>query len=381
MGFRPRILFLYSDTGGGHRSAANAIIEALETEFPGTFDIEMVDFFTQYYPAPLSRAKNIYPALVKFPSIWGMSYSLSDGRIRSKLVSALAYPMVCRATRKLLADTKSDLIVSVHPLVNTVVLKAMHHSPVPFITVVTDLVSTHSFWFDRKADLLIVPTEKAAEVAQKEKIPKGNIRVTGLPVAQKFLQPYGAKTDLRKKLGWLDKPTVLLMAGGDGLGPIIKIVNSLNIAKLPCQLIVVCGRNKNLKDRITRIDWQIDAKIYGFTDDIAEFMAASDILLTKAGPSTISEGLVMGLPMILYSRLPGQEEGNVEYLENTGSGIWASDASEVVIAVRQWLENPLALTTASQAAKAAARPNAARNIARILADHIGVSATDLTDLE
>ena len=114
---------------------------------------------------------------------------MSDGKGRTRAVSELAYPYLRRAAQRLVKENPADLIVSVHPLVNTTLMRAMRKSPRPYITVVTDLVSTHAFWFDRRADLVVVATEEAKAKAIEYGIPEGNLRVIGLPVADRFSQP------------------------------------------------------------------------------------------------------------------------------------------------------------------------------------------------
>lgn len=141
-----RILFLFSDTGGGHRSAAEAIIEALDRLYGQSVQTEMVDFFTDYAPPPLRYAPAMYPYMVRIPSIWETSYRLSDGRRRSQALAQGLWPYVRHATLRLFAEHPADLIVSVHPLANAPALRALGPHRPPFTVVVTDLVTTHAFW-------------------------------------------------------------------------------------------------------------------------------------------------------------------------------------------------------------------------------------------
>ncbi|HEX2981328.1 MAG TPA: galactosyldiacylglycerol synthase, partial [Anaerolineaceae bacterium] len=119
------VLILFSDTGGGHRSAAEAIIEAIKTDFPGQITTEMVDIFKDYAPYPLDLAPSIYPPLSHLPDVWGLGYHLSDGQRRTRLVTNLMWPYVRRSLRQLIRERPCDLIVSVHPLANMPVLRAL----------------------------------------------------------------------------------------------------------------------------------------------------------------------------------------------------------------------------------------------------------------
>ena len=106
---KPHILFLFSDTGGGHRSAAEAIIEALELEFDGAVTTEVVDFFKEYAPPPLNRAPDLYPDMVRIPELWGLGFKISDGRARARAITASLWPYVGRAARKLVKNHPCDM--------------------------------------------------------------------------------------------------------------------------------------------------------------------------------------------------------------------------------------------------------------------------------
>jgi 1,2-diacylglycerol 3-beta-galactosyltransferase len=349
------------------------MIEALELEFPGRFDAQMVDFFREYYPSPLKYAPEMYPPISKVPQAWGFSFRVSDGKGRTRAVNALAYPYLRRAAQRLVRENPSDLIVSVHPLVNTTLMRAMRRSPRPYITVVTDLVSTHAFWFDRRADLVVVATEEARAKAIEYGIPEGNLRVIGLPVAERFSQPLEDRTEWRQRMGWrTDLPVILLVGGGDGMGPLKRVAKAINDARLKATLVVVCGRNVELREDLEQVDWRMPVHLYGFTTQMPQFMAAADMLVTKAGPGTISEAFITGLPLVLYARLPGQEDGNVTYVEKLRAGVWAPRPREVVDALRRWVDSPQAREAASAASRRAARPAAARRIAQLIADQVGI---------
>lgn len=371
----PHILFLFSDTGGGHRSAAEAIIEALDLEYHGAYSTEMVDIFKEYGPPPLNQLPALYPQMVKVPQVWGLGYKLSNGDRRARLMMASAWPYIQRSLRQLIAQHPSDLIVSVHPLANTPVLRALGKDRPAFITVVTDLVTTHALWYHRQTDLCLVPTEEAKLRAYKFGLSADQVQVVGLPVADRFCQPHGDRAALRKRFGWPeDRPIILLVGGGEGMGPVDKTARLIADACYSASLVVVAGRNQSLRERLEAHDWPIPTHIYGFVREMPDFMRASDILVSKAGPGTISEALIAGLPMILYSRLPGQEDGNVSYVVSHGAGVWAPDSTQLLETLKYWLQYPEKLQQAIQACLLLARPQAAKQIAHILAARLPLSS-------
>lgn len=370
---RPHILFLFSDTGGGHRSATEAIIEALKLEFDDRITTQMVDIFLDIAPRPLNYLPKWYPYMVRFPEVWGLSYRLSNGSRRARVIVESAYPYVRRTLHKVINQYPSDMIVSLHPLANDPFLHALGKDHPPFITVVTDLVTTHALWYHEGVDLCLVPTEVARQRALLANLRVEQVRVVGLPVADRFCQPIGDKNTLRQKLGWpQNRPVVLLVGGGEGMGPLEKTALAIAEANLPITLVIITGRNVDLKERLETRQWPMTTLIYGFVHEMPDFMCAADILVTKAGPGTISEALNAGLPMILYSRLPGQEDGNVDYVISEGVGVWAPKTSYIVSSLHAWITHPKQRELAAEACRQAARPNAAREIAHILANRLGI---------
>lgn len=369
----PHVLFLFSDTGGGHRSAAEAIMEAIALEFPGKITAEMVDIFKSYAPPPLKYAPQLYPPISKMPEMWAFGYHISDGRKRTSAFNTFVWPYIRQATKKLVQENPADLIVSVHPLSNSPVLRAMKKSPRPFMTVVTDMVSVHAFWYDRRADVVVVPTEEARERGIWYGLDPDRIKVVGLPVAQRFCHPPEDPSVVRQELGWdLDKPVILLVGGGEGMGPLEKVARTIDAANFPAQMVIVCGRNQKILSRLQEQTWQMKTHLYGFVKNMPDLMAAADMLVTKAGPGTISEAFIAGLPLIIYSRMPGQEDGNVFYVVNHKAGIWAPHPERVVSCLREWIEKPETRKRAAEACTRLAKPNASRDIARIIAHKVGI---------
>jgi 1,2-diacylglycerol 3-beta-galactosyltransferase len=373
MGDKPHITFLFSDTGGGHRAASEAIIEAIHCEFGESVITQMVDFLKDYAPPPFNHLPEVYPDMVRVPELWGAMFDISDGRPQARIVTSTFWPIVRKAARKLAYDHHSDLIVSVHPLANSFTLKALGKERPPFITVVTDLVTTHALWFDKRADLIIVPTEMARQHALKYSMSPEKVQVIGLPIMRSCTNPQKNKLLLRKKLGWpTEKLTVLLVGGGEGMGPLSETAMAIDESELDLSLIIVAGRNTKLETELNEREWKKPARIYGFTHEMPTFMNAADVIVTKAGPGTIAEALVAGLPIILYDKIPGQEDGNVDYVIAEKVGIWAPEPESVVDSLRDWANQPEELEIIAENCRRTARPDASHQIALILGERIGL---------
>lgn len=364
MNKKPHILFLYSDTGGGHRSAALAIIEALETYFPGKVTTEMLDFFVAYAPPPFDRAPEAYAMMSEVPNLWELGYKLSNGKYRSKLVNDVLWPYIRTAAANLVSEHPCDMFVSVHPIINTPLLRILGEVHKPYMIVITDLVSTHAFWYNRDATLTLAPTEEAKMRGLGFGMDPDSIQVVGQPIADQFRQPMPPKTELRSQLGWpQDLPAVLMVGGGEGMGPLEETVLAVDRSNLPLMMAVVSGRNEKLKTRLENAGLRTPHQIYGFVENIPQLMFAADMIVTKAGPGTISEAFIAGLPIILYSRMPGQEEGNVNFVVEKEVGVWAPDPQKVADTLRHWLEDPDIITKMAAKTKSYAKPDASRDIA------------------
>jgi len=366
---KPHVLLLFSDTGGGHRSAAEAIIEALQIEYGDAVTTEMLDFFKSHAPLPLNKMPDWYPDMVKAPHLWGLSFRISDGRRRARAITASMWPYVGRAVRKIVKEHPADLIVTVHPLATTIFLKALGRNRPPFIIVVTDMVTTHALWYDQRSDLILVPTENARQRAINYEMDPDQVRVVGQPVTLRYSAPAGDKMSLRQKLGWeRNKEVILLIGGGEGMGPLGKTARAIATSGLDVALAIICGRNQRLKEHLEALDWPVPIHIYGFTRDLPDFMRAADVLVTKAGPGTIAESLNAHLPMILYARLPGQEDGNVSFVVEENVGVWAPQPEQVVQTLREWVGNPEIRQGYVENCKRTARPDASRQIARAIGE-------------
>ena len=367
-----KILILMSDTGGGHRASAEAIAEAMAHLYGDTITVRIVDAWKNHSPWPLNRIGDSYPWLVSNGLwLWNMLWHTDNKTWPPRLLSVVGAPLVYRTMSKMYRAERPDLVVTVHPIINPVasrVLRKMVKSDIPYAIVVTDLVRAHPAWFCCDADYCIVPTEGAYERALRYGMPPERVEVVGQPVGLKFAAGVGEKLYLRGALHMdLERPAVLVIGGGEGMGPVYEIARAIASNVPPAQLIIVAGRNTALKDKLEAIQWEIPTRIYGFVTNMPELMGASDILVTKAGPGTLSEAFIAGLPVVISGFIPGQEEGNVDYTLQHHAGVYASDPEEIGRLIGEWLR-PGNNTLSQMAANAArlARPEAALVIAHRL---------------
>jgi 1,2-diacylglycerol 3-beta-galactosyltransferase len=369
-----KIVMLMSDTGGGHRAAAEAIREALHRAYGAdNMQVTLVDVFRTYSPYPFNKAPEFYTWLIKnSKSGWAIGYQILNSKQGAWLMRQFMYRYMNMqgGLDRLLDEHPADVIVSVHGLVSGPLMHALQRRPQrpPYLTVVTDLVSTFATWYDQRDDLCIVPTQGALERGIHYGMPAEKMRVIGLPVNPRFGDALKSKASARRELGWREDLTAILMvAGGDGMGPVYETAKAIDAKRLNCQLTVICGRNAELKARMDATPWNGVVRAEGFTTNMPTFMAAADVLITKGGPGTISEACIAGLPMIISDAIPGQETGNVEHIVKHNAGVFAPEPQKVADTLATWLSGGLdKLADLSQRAKQLATPNAAHQIAEMV---------------
>ncbi len=382
------ILFLIADTGAGHRSAANAIRNAInllsqkeQAEWqagqqqsnategstvasvpqPPTYRIEIVDVFEEYSRFPLRETVKLYgPAIRYNPRLYGRVFHMSNKVQRFTAVESMATPLIHNGLIRLFTSVQPDIIVSIHPMLNHVTVRVLKDvgMHIPFLTVVTDLVSVHASWFAPGADSYIVPTEQAKQLYLARGLDPERVHILGMPIDPKFTRPTESKEELQRRFGLEPGiPVVLLVGGGDGAGGLQDAVRIISRAHLPVQLLVVTGRNKRLYTYLqrTRANLHVPAKIFGFVQNMPEMMRASDVIITKAGPGTISEALACELPIIL--------SGYVRTL--------AHDPIELVDTLRHLIKPGSALMRQQLAnAKRLSRPAASFDIAQCILSYL-----------
>lgn len=311
---------------------------------PPTYRIEIVDVFEEYSRFPLREAVKLYGPTIRYnPSLYGRFFHMTNRAQSVAAVKTVAGPLVRKGLLRLISTMQPDVIVSIHPMLNHVTIEAIRELgvPIPFITVVTDLISVHHSWYAPGADSYVVPTEPARQLYLKRGLDPQKVHVLGMPIDPKFTQVEASKEALRKRLELdLNRPVVLLTGGGDGAGGLRAAVHAISQARLPVQLLVIAGRNKRLFVQLQRdrANLKVPLKVFGFVNNMPEMMRASDVIITKAGPGTICEALTCNLPIILSGFVPGQEEGNVTFVVENNVGTLADEASEVVNELRRLIK-------------------------------------------
>lgn len=366
---RRRFLFLYSETGAGHRSGALAVREALQQRHGAEVEITLCDGLQTLGRWPFDRFPRWWPAMTRLGGApWGAFYGLTNHPLVPQVLARLLLPLTAGPVARLLAAHPAEGVVSFHPLFTHTfgMILQRRYPATPLVNVVLDLVSIHAAWCAPVCARIFVPTAEAAARALAWGMAPERVICAGLPVHSRFVT--AARLDpavARARLGLPEQPPmVLVTGGGDAPGPLLRLVRAVRKAAPQAQLIVITGRNAALRQAL--VAREPGVRVEGFVGNMELWLRAADVLLTKAGPNTLAEALIMGLPMVLYQAIPGEETGNVEWTVSRGAAVWAPQPQRAAEAVAAVLADPARRAGMQAAALTLARPAAADVIAAAL---------------
>ena len=362
-----KIVLLYADTGGGHRSTAQAVQQALQQLYGNAYDLHLVNG-TAFMPYPFNQAEIAYPFFVNrarmtYQAFWRVTNNYWHTATARHYIEWKGR----EKARLFLQQHPAQVYVSCHPIVNQVVpgIIKKFAPNAAVLSVVSDLVTVHAGFWTPKIDHYCVPTAQARQRAIQNHIAPRKITVTGQPV----LPDFAARVRQRRAQPGPDatsRSTVLVMGGGDGMGRLIETTLALANSALPIRVVVVCGRNAQARQLLLNAHTRVPMEVLGFCENVPELMGDADVLVTKAGPGSICEGFVAGLPILMYDAVPGQETGNIDYVVSRGAGAWCPSPQKVLDQLTQWLRSPDILQQLHRASAALAQPDSALRIAEII---------------
>ncbi|MBD3263719.1 MAG: hypothetical protein GF375_01285, partial [Candidatus Omnitrophica bacterium] len=328
--------------------------EALLYKNPQT-QVSSLNGLGYFYPLSERVVNSLYMTTIKhFPFLWGKAYD------RKKVVASLAplrkfvNVLTFRKLESLIERNKPDCFVATQAFPCGLVadFKKRFGLATPLIGVATDY-HPHRFWVHPCVDRYVVACSKAKEVLVRVGVEESKIQILGIPISVKFLTTY-PRDQISEELGFVrDLNSVLLMGGGLGIGPIKQISQRLDKLKCDFQIIVICGKNKNLYQWFLREKKNFKKPLFVFEhiDFVYKIMDFVDIIITKGGGITISEALAKGLSIIVTSPIPGQEEKNVEYLLEKEAILRADTTFEIEEMVEKLLNDQKFMYSMKEKAK------------------------------
>jgi UDP-N-acetylglucosamine:LPS N-acetylglucosamine transferase len=348
---RPTILFATIAAGGGHVATARAMAEAIEHRYPGRFELRVSDYMREVGArevAGLDRLhKDIWRFMLRYPSLARVSQRLMDAFPR--LTIAAQRLLVRGFARAAATDLHKDpplLIVSNHGLMTAGLAEAKHRYglEVPVLSFANELFDICSYWADPRADRIVVPSEEARRDLMRFGVPASKMVFAGFgyPVRQAFLSA-PSKAEARARLGLEDRFTCLVSSGGEGVGRNQReLVRALLDSGISSQVVVIAGRNEALKKELKALGTN-RLRIEGFVEDMATYLAASDVFVGKAGPASVYEALVVGRPTLVTGYAGLNEVGVARFVENRRLGRYVKTPSMLLEEVRRYASDPALL--------------------------------------
>ncbi len=378
-----RILLLSVPAGAGHVRVADAI-QACASIDPCVAGAVHLDAMAFAAPRLRKVYTNHYIALVRHaPQLWSRLYRMSNEAAPEGWINRLRRRVERRACRRLVEHVTAlapDAIVCTHFQPAEILARQVAAGALrcPLWVQVTDF-DLHRMWVHPHVAGYFAPNEEVAFRMRQAGIAQDRIHVTGIPVMPGFARTHESGMCARA-LG-LDpaRPIFLLMGGGAGLGGLSAVARRLLEIPADFQLIALAGRNAAELAALHVLAAQYPGRLapQGYTDQVERLMACADLAITKPGGSTSAECLAMGLPMIVNSPIPGQEDSNANFLLEQGAALKATDLAALEYRVRYLLAHPAALAQMRERARALGRPQAARQVlgavlGQLASEHAGV---------
>ena len=343
-----KIQIIFHDAGGGHRNAAVAL-QAMAKAQNRAWDVELIQFqdltdrLDVLRKVTGIRIQEQYNTLLRNGWTLGSEYLL---RVLQWTIRIFHGPLV-KLLESFWRSHPADMLISVVPHFNREIAESWErvYPGRPFVTVITDLADfPPRFWIEPvKEQFVIAGTERAVEQARAIGKDEAHVfGVSGMVLRPEFYQESSVDAAaVKKELGLReDLPTAMVLFGGFGSKVMYEIVEKLDAARLPVQLILICGKNEKLAARLKAKKWNVGTSVIGFTKEVHKLMRAADFLIGKPGPGSIAEAMQRGLPVLVECNawtLP-QERFNAEWVTEKRVGVVLKSFDDVVSGVRQMLE-------------------------------------------
>jgi processive 1,2-diacylglycerol beta-glucosyltransferase len=364
-----RIILMYISEVSGHHSATLAIEKAISILSPHT-EVLNINAFNYTNPVSERIVNRLYMAVIKrAPRIWDYLYDNPGIAKNIRKIKEAIHKFNSPKFKNLFEKFKPDAVLCTQafPCGMVADYKKTYRSHIPLIAVLTDYIP-HSYWIYDGVDYYVAPSDEVTHRLLKKGADPHKIKTIGIPFDPEFNEPQEPEKIFHKFKLDSGLPTILIMGGGQGLGPIKTIIRSLEKIKTEIQEIIVTGTNKKLYNSLRRRIRKYRKKIllFGYTHNINELMSISNIIITKPGGVTTAEVLAKKIPMVIVKPLPGQEANNTAYLTEKGAAVKIDEAKKINSVIEDLLYNPGKLSRMRECASLISKPNASLDIARLL---------------
>ncbi len=343
----PKILILSSDTGGGHRSAAQALADGLQKFWQGESGAIRIIKAVEESHHITEKLVRGYNWILRNRQHWMKYLFWFINKVRPETREFVHKRCIGFCT-EIFEKWCPHIVISVHPLTQHIFAKVLKElnlaEQIPLVTVVTD--PCYGFWKGwacNDVSLYLVANEDAERQLIDYGISPEKIKISGMPIHPKFHEvDETVAQEARRAFGLNpDKFTVFVNAGWVGGGNIPQIFKELVRGDLDVQAVFLAGKNEELKKQAEEIakTAKFPVKVIGYSDEIEKIMQSANVMISKLGGLTTFEALACRLPIIADATTPPmpQEAGTVNLIKSKGAGILLENSIDIVPTIRTLL--------------------------------------------
>ncbi|MFD2331856.1 glycosyltransferase [Cohnella sp. GCM10020058] len=328
-----KILIVYARFGDGHYQVSKALEQQFAAHPEARFEVHLVDLFAEAHPAMDAIVRIAYAkSMTWFPKTYGWSYRVTNGMKHDRPLGRWLHAFGRSKMAALLQSVKPDAVIHTFPFLATYPAMAASGIAIPTYTVITDY-ELHTRWIHPHTDGYFVASEELKSQIAGMGIREDRIHVTGIPIRGQFRAERRSRLEICGEKG-LDPDQVYVLVMIGALSEPERLVDSLLKLELSATLLLVAGRNAKLCRKLAkRYEGSARIQVIGYAENIEAYMTVASCIVTKAGAVTLTEAISMGVPVVVYKPMPGQEQGNAEYWSRRRALRMATDAASLRAAV------------------------------------------------
>lgn len=366
-----KILILTASYGSGHLTAARYLNETIRRigGYPEEVETEVLDLVKIGNPLITNFARNYYEKSVEYcPFLWDLTYRLTNCKQIFGIMNIFTEPFY-KPFYQLFTEKKPDLLISTHPYWNYIleVYNEKFNQKIKYLMVITDSISIHYSWLSKLVNYYFVPNQDTAEVIINQGVNPEKIKVFGFPVNPELGEPFNRNKFLNDLGLKPELPTILFTLGLGKIEKLIKVIKKLgNYVGLPGQILVICGKYENVYQELSKRKYFPSTRIFSWVDNMANYLRAADLIVTKAGGAIVTECLAAGKPIIITQITPGQEEGNAELIKRHELGFVETEPDKIVSLIVKLVNSPEKIKELQNRVRNFSLPDAAYQIATFI---------------
>ena len=369
---RPQLLFATIAAGGGHIASAKAMAQAIEAQYPNQFEISILDYMHEIGPRRFDQQhKHLWKQALRFPVSARLGQRLIDSLpALSRQVQHFMLREFSNLASSDLRIRQPDLVISNHGLITTGLVQAQkrHGLRVPVLTFATEPHNISAYWAEPEAELILTPNTATTERLKRMGVPTNRLKTVGYPIQQSCLNPPSRQT-ARAELELDERFTILVSLGGEGIGgnP-LTLVRQLSTQLPDIMFVVICGRNEVLRQDLGTLQCS-KLRALGYVDNMASYLAASDLVVAKAGPASVYEALAVGRPVLITSFAGLNEQGVRDFIVDSGLGSFCPTAEQLMTVISQYQQQPETIRHIEERCKALELQKQTRELAESIVDY------------